>query len=68
MQFQRVMEPVLARLGVKHYSRNTGMGGLGTIQSVMGAKGMLLSKLEHISYRPRLFTDIIFSRHLWQRL
>ena len=32
------MEPVFARLGVKHYSRNTGMGGLGTIQSVMGAR------------------------------
>ena len=38
LQFQRVMEPVFARLGVKHYSRNTGMGGLGTIQSVMGAQ------------------------------
>lgn len=38
LQFQRVMEPVFARLGVKHYSRNTGMGGLGTIQSAMGAQ------------------------------
>lgn len=32
------MEPVFARLGVKHYSRNTGMGGLGTVQSAMGAQ------------------------------
>ena len=37
LQFQKVMEPVFARLGIKHFARNTGMGGLGTIQSAMGA-------------------------------
>jgi len=38
LQIQRVLEPVFARLGIKHYSRNTGMGGLGTIQNAMGAQ------------------------------
>jgi hypothetical protein len=38
LQFQRVMEPVFARLGVKHFARNIGLGGLGTIQNAMGAQ------------------------------
>jgi hypothetical protein len=40
------MEPVFARLGIKHYSRNTGMGGLGTIQSVMGARDLYGSDVD----------------------
>lgn len=38
LQFQRVMEPVFARLGVRHFSRNICYGGLGTIQNAMGAR------------------------------
>lgn len=35
MQVQKTLEPVLARLGVYHESRNFGMGGLGTLQNAM---------------------------------
>lgn len=33
MQVQRALEPILARLGVFHISRNVGMGGLGTVHN-----------------------------------
>ena len=37
MQFHKIMEPVLSYLGVQLISRNLAQGGLGTIQSVLGA-------------------------------
>jgi hypothetical protein len=40
LQVQRILEPVLARLGVHHKSHNFGMGGLGTIQNSLGAKDL----------------------------
>jgi hypothetical protein len=36
LQVQRIIEPILARLGVTHKSHNFGMGGLGTIQNALG--------------------------------
>jgi hypothetical protein len=33
LQIQRVLEPILARLGVYHQSHNFGMGGMGTAQN-----------------------------------
>ena len=37
MQFHKVMEPVLSYLGVELISRNLAQGGLGTVQSSLGA-------------------------------
>ena len=37
LQFQKVMEPVFARLGVQCSARNIGMGGLGTSQNGLAA-------------------------------
>lgn len=37
MQFQKTMEPVMARLGVYMESHNFGMGGLGTLHNAVGA-------------------------------
>ena len=37
LQFQKVMEPIMARLGVKLMSHNLGYGGLGTVHSTLGA-------------------------------
>jgi hypothetical protein len=37
MQYQKAMEPIFARLGVKCISRNMGMGGMGTIQNALAA-------------------------------
>ena len=36
MQFHYIMEPVLAKLGVRLVSRNMAMGGVGTLGSAMG--------------------------------
>ena len=40
LQVQRVLEPILARLGVHHRAHNFGMGGLGTIQNAIAAKSL----------------------------
>jgi hypothetical protein len=40
LQVQRVLEPILARLGITHKSHNFGMGGLGTIQNALGAQSL----------------------------
>jgi hypothetical protein len=40
LQVQRILQPVLARLGVHHEARNFGQGGLGTIQNGMGASSL----------------------------
>ena len=37
MQFHKVMEPVMSYLGVQLISRNLAQGGLGTVQSSLGA-------------------------------
>mmetsp|Transcript_39931 Transcript_39931/g.96377 ORF Transcript_39931/g.96377 Transcript_39931/m.96377 type:complete len:658 (+) Transcript_39931:231-2204(+) len=37
IQVQWILEPIFARLGVKHSSRNFGQGGLGTTQNGLGA-------------------------------
>jgi hypothetical protein len=37
LQFQKAMEPIFARLGVKCLARNMGMGGMGTIQNSLAA-------------------------------
>lgn len=37
LEFQKVMEPIFARFGVRHVSRNIAMGGLGTSQNAMAA-------------------------------
>ncbi|CAJ1951846.1 unnamed protein product [Cylindrotheca closterium] len=37
LQVQWILEPVFARLGVKHEARNFGHGGLGTLQSGLAA-------------------------------
>ena len=37
LQVQKIVEPVFARLGVKHESRNFGNGGLGTLHNGMAA-------------------------------
>jgi hypothetical protein len=37
MQFQKAMEPIFARLGVKCIAHNMGMGGMGTIQNALAA-------------------------------
>ena len=36
-QVQWILEPVFARLGVKHQARNFGMGGLGTVHNALGS-------------------------------
>ena len=40
-QIQWIMEAVFSRLGVKHEARNVGMGGLGTLQTGLGAASIL---------------------------
>ena len=37
MQVQRIMEPIFARLGVRHESRNLANGGMGTLQNALAA-------------------------------
>jgi hypothetical protein len=37
LQVAWILEPIFARLGVKHQSRNYGNGGLGTIHNALGA-------------------------------
>lgn len=37
LQVQRALEPLFARLGVYHISRNVGMGGLGTAHNSLGS-------------------------------
>jgi hypothetical protein len=37
LQVQRVLEPIFARLGVKHTAHNMGMGGLGTVHNGLAA-------------------------------
>jgi hypothetical protein len=37
MQFQKSLEPIFSRLGVKLTSHNIGMGGMGTIQNALAA-------------------------------
>jgi hypothetical protein len=37
LQVQRALEPIFARLGVKHTAHNMGMGGLGTIHNGLAA-------------------------------
>lgn len=37
LQVQRILEPILARLGVYHQSHNFGMGGLGTSQNALAS-------------------------------
>jgi hypothetical protein len=39
-QIQRVLEPLLARMGVFHISRNIGMGGLGTLHNALAAQSI----------------------------
>jgi hypothetical protein len=46
LQFQKVMEPIFARLGVKLTSRNIGMGGLGTLHNSLGAGSIYGSELD----------------------
>ena len=48
MQFHKVMEPVFALLGVELTSRNLAHGGLGTLQSGMGAKDIFGSEVDVI--------------------
>jgi hypothetical protein len=38
LQVQRIMEPILARMGVYHQSHNFAMGGLGTAQNCLAAR------------------------------
>ena len=40
LQVQKVMEPILARLGVYFQAHNFGMGGMGTFQNALGAKDL----------------------------
>lgn len=40
LQVQRVLEPVLARLGVFHKAHNYGFGGLGTMQNGMASRDL----------------------------
>ena len=37
MQFHKVMEPIMARLGIKLMSHNSGYGGLGTVHNSLAA-------------------------------
>jgi hypothetical protein len=48
LQVQRVLEPVLARLGVYHQSHNYGVGGMGTVQNAMGSADLYGSELDVI--------------------
>ena len=41
LQVQRLLEPVMARLGVKMVARNFGNGGLGTLQTALGAGDLM---------------------------
>jgi hypothetical protein len=41
LQVQWILEAVFARLGVKHQSRNMGLGGLGTVQTGMATKSIV---------------------------
>jgi len=40
LQIQMALEPIFARLGVYHISRNIGMGGLGTVHSALGSQSI----------------------------
>jgi hypothetical protein len=40
LQVQRILEPVLARLGVAMEARNMAQGGLGTVQSALASKSI----------------------------
>jgi hypothetical protein len=48
MQFHKVMEPVLSYLGVQLISRNLAQGGLGTIQSALGAADIYGDEIDFI--------------------
>jgi hypothetical protein len=39
-EIQRALEPLLARMGVFHMSRNMGMGGMGTIHNALAAQSI----------------------------
>jgi hypothetical protein len=41
LQVQWILEGVFSRLGVRHQSRNIGLGGLGTAQTGIATKQML---------------------------
>ncbi|CAB9502397.1 expressed unknown protein [Seminavis robusta] len=46
MQFQRIMAPIFARLGVKLITRNISQGGLGTLQNTLGSGDIYGRKID----------------------
>lgn len=46
LQVQRVLEPVLARLGVHHVSHNYGFGGMGTVQNGLAPRDLYGPRLD----------------------
>jgi hypothetical protein len=46
LQFQRILEPILARLGVRLQAHNFGMGGLGTSQNAMAARDLYGNEID----------------------
>ena len=50
LQMQRVLEPVFARLGVTMTAHNLAMGGLGTLQSSLGAADIYSDDVDVLLY------------------
>jgi hypothetical protein len=46
MQFQKIMTPIFARLGVKLITRNISQGGLGTLQGALGSGDIYGNKVD----------------------
>ena len=67
LQVQRVLEPVLARLGVYHKSHNFGMGGMGTIQNAMAARTMYGAHIDILMWDSSMTEKDAPSRDLFAR-
>jgi hypothetical protein len=67
LQVQRVLEPVLARLGVYHQSHNFGVGGMGTIQNALGSADLYGPELDVIIWDSSMTENEDSMRDLFAR-
>ena len=67
LQVQRVLEPILARLGVYHKPHNFAMGGLGTIQNAMGARNIYGAHIDILMWDSSMTETDTASRDLFAR-
>jgi hypothetical protein len=67
LQVQRILEPVLARLGVYHKSHNFGMGGLGTLQNCIAAQDLYGPDIDVIMWDSSMTEGDAFSKDVFAR-